>query len=223
MSEARSRVIAPRRRRNCASVSAGAGGMMRTSSPCDQNRTFRLEDLMTVREPLLRFCRMSPAITANGVISIRSRLTRFFPGPFAFNTLRCQRNARWHEMGSTCSYACEMRHLSGRNSSATMNKMKNLLLLAAAAMLVATAAPAQEFHNEPSLFIQAKLAASDGHFDEALSLMDKVIAADPNDAVLLFERASMLLDAGKMDKGEAELRKVVTLKPDFYDAQRLLG
>lgn len=126
-------------------------------------------------------------------------------------------------MGSTSSYASEMRHLSGRLSSATMDKMKNLLLLAAAAVLVATAAPAQEFHNEPSLFIQAKLAASDGHFDEALSLMDKVVASDPNDPVVLFERASMLLDAGKMDKGEAELRKVVTLKPDFYDAQRLLG
>ena len=126
-------------------------------------------------------------------------------------------------MGSTCSYACEMRHLSGRNSSATMIKMKNLLLLAAAAMLVASAAAAQEFHNEPSLFIEAKLAASDGHFDEALSLMDKVVASSPNDPVLLFERASMLIDAGKMDKGEAELRKVVSLKPDFYDAQRLLG
>src|ERR1043165_564664 len=98
-------------------------------------------------------------------------------------------------MGSIRSYACEMRHLSGRTSSATMNKMKNLLLLAAAAMLVASAAPAQEFHNEPSLFIEAKLAASDGHFDEALSLMDKVVAATPNDPTLLFERASMLIDA----------------------------
>jgi len=126
-------------------------------------------------------------------------------------------------MGSTSSYACEMRHLSGRNSSATMIKMKNLLLLAAAAMLVASAAPAQEFHNEPSLFIEAKLAASEGHFDEALSMMDKVVASSPNDPVVLFERASMLIDAGKMDKGEAELRKVVSIKPDFYDAQRLLG
>src|ERR1051326_5884510 len=130
---------------------------------------------------------------------------------------------RWHEMGSTSSYASEEPHVFGRNSSATMIKMKNLLLLAAAAMLVASAAAAQEFHNEPSLCVEAKRAASDGHFDEALSLMDKVVAANPNDPVVLFERASMLVDAGKMDKGEAELRKVVSIKPDFYDAQRLLG
>ncbi len=128
-------------------------------------------------------------------------------------------------MGSIRRYACEMRHLSGRSSSATMNKMKNLLLLAmaGAAMLAASAATAQEFHNEPSLFIAAKLAASDGHFDEALALMDKVVASNPNDPVVLFELSSMLIDAGKMEKGETELRKVVTLKPDFYDAQRLLG
>jgi len=104
-----------------------------------------------------------------------------------------------------------------------MGKMKNLLLLTTAALLFASAAPAQEFRNEPSLFIEAKLAASEGRFDEALTLIDKVIAADPNDPVVLFERASMLLDAGKLDKGEAELRKVVALKADFYDAQRLLG
>jgi putative PEP-CTERM system TPR-repeat lipoprotein len=104
-----------------------------------------------------------------------------------------------------------------------MGKMKNLLLLTAGALLMAGAAPAQEFRTEPSQFMEAKLAASEGHFDQALSLIDKVIATNPGDPVLLFERASMLLDAGKVDRGETELRKVVTLKPDFYDAQRLLG
>ena len=126
-------------------------------------------------------------------------------------------------MGSARSYVTEMRQLFGRESSARMSKMKNLLLLSAAALLVASAVPAQEFRNEPSLFMQAKLAASEGHFDDALSLIDKVIAAEPGDPVLLFERASILVDAGKIDRAEADLRKVVAIKPDFYDAQRLLG
>jgi tetratricopeptide (TPR) repeat protein len=41
--------------------------------------------------------------------------------------------------------------------------------------------------------------------------------------VLLYERAMILVDASRIDKAEAELRKVVTIKPDFYDAQRILG
>ena len=94
-----------------------------------------------------------------------------------------------------------------------MGKMKNLLLLTAGALLIAGAAPAQEFRTEPSQFIEAKLAASEGHFDQALSLIDKVIATDPNDPVLLFERASMLLDAGKADRGEASEKAVAVGLP----------
>jgi predicted Zn-dependent protease len=104
-----------------------------------------------------------------------------------------------------------------------MTKMKKLLCLAAVALAISTAATAQDFRNEPYEFIQAKLAASEGRFDEALSLIDKVIATSPSDPVLLFERASMLIDAGKADRAEAELRKTIAIKPDFYDAQRLLG
>ena len=109
----------------------------------------------------------------------------------------------------------------------TMNKLFGVL---AAAVLLATTAGAQQspqtadsFPAEPYEFILAKIAANDGHYDEALSLIDKVIARAPDNAVLVYERAMILVDAGHLDRAEADLRKAVELKPDFYDAQRVLG
>jgi len=72
-------------------------------------------------------------------------------------------------------------------------------------------------------FIQAKLAAADGRFDEALAKVDKLVAKSPDDVVLLYERAMILIDASRIDDAEAALRKVAAAKPDFYDAQRMLG
>ncbi len=97
------------------------------------------------------------------------------------------------------------------------------MLIAAAALLVATAAAAQEPASDPYDFLQAKLAAADGKYDQALALLDKVMARSPNDPTLQYEHATILIDAGRVDRAEAELRKVVVEKPDFYDAQRLLG
>lgn len=89
--------------------------------------------------------------------------------------------------------------------------------------LVAQEQPQPQFPNEPYEFILAKLAASDGRYDEALSRMDRVIEKNPGNPVLLFERAMMFIDAGRIDKAETELRNVVKTNPDFYDAQKLLG
>ncbi|HEY6843663.1 MAG TPA: tetratricopeptide repeat protein, partial [Thermoanaerobaculia bacterium] len=46
---------------------------------------------------------------------------------------------------------------------------------------------------------------------------------NPNDPLLQFERAMILIDASRLDAAEADLRKVVAARPDFYDAQRVLG
>ena len=102
-------------------------------------------------------------------------------------------------------------------------KMMKRLMMAALLLLLAAAASAEEFPAEPYEFMLAKIAASEAHFDEALSLLDKVIAKNPNNAVLLFERASVLIDANRLDQAESELRKVVATNPDLYDAQRVLG
>jgi predicted Zn-dependent protease len=103
-----------------------------------------------------------------------------------------------------------------------MNTMRTLF---GALVLVAWAATAgaQEFPQEPYDFLTAKLAAEDGRYDEALSLLDKVIQKSPDNPVLLFERAMVLIDASRVDRAETELRHVAEISPDFYDAQRVLG
>ncbi|HKO03093.1 MAG TPA: tetratricopeptide repeat protein [Thermoanaerobaculia bacterium] len=103
--------------------------------------------------------------------------------------------------------------------------MKMMLALVAAAVSFAAPiqAQVQEFPSEPYDFIVAKLAAEDQRYDEALTLIDKVIAKNPNDLVLRYERAMILVDAGRVEGAEKELRSVTTKYPDFYDAQRILG
>ena len=96
-------------------------------------------------------------------------------------------------------------------------------LLVIAALMFAGAAAAQETGEDPYEFILAKLAAADGRYDEALTRIDKVSAHNPGNPTLKFERAMILIDASRIDAAEQELREVVALKPDFYDAQRVLG
>ena len=104
-----------------------------------------------------------------------------------------------------------------------MQAMKKFLLLLGVAAIFSTTATAQEFPDDPYEFILAKLAAQDSRYDEALSRIDKVVARNPENAVLQFERAMILIDASRLDAAETALRKVTTLRPEFYDAQRVLG
>jgi tetratricopeptide (TPR) repeat protein len=105
----------------------------------------------------------------------------------------------------------------------TMRLMKKCAFLLLALLAFSVAAGAQETADDPYEFILAKLAADDGRFDEALTRIDKIVAKNPQNAVVLYERALILIDASKVDTAEAELRKVVVLQPNFYDAERVLG
>jgi predicted Zn-dependent protease len=100
---------------------------------------------------------------------------------------------------------------------------KYLLSLLLAVFALTTAAAAQEFPAELHEFLLAKLAAEEGRYDEALNRLDKVIAKNPADEVLLYERAMILLDAGRIERAETELRAVVQKSPEFYDGNRVLG
>lgn len=84
-------------------------------------------------------------------------------------------------------------------------------------------AAAPDEANAAHDFIMARLAANDGEFDRALQLIDRVVRKDPDDPIVLFERASILVDAQKFSRGEAELRRITQKYPEFYDANRLLG
>src|SRR3954447_3722887 len=105
----------------------------------------------------------------------------------------------------------------------TMRLITKCALLLLALLSFTVAAGAQETGDDPYEFILAKLAANEGRFDEAISRIDKIVAKNPANAVILYERAMILIDASKIDLAEAALRKVVTLQPNFYDAERVLG
>lgn len=100
--------------------------------------------------------------------------------------------------------------------------MKCALVLLAVVSFPASAG-AQEFPNETYEFLMAKLAADEGRYDEAVNRIDRVIAKSPDEPVLRYERAMMLIDGGKVDKAENELRSLLVKHPDFYDANRVLG
>ncbi len=104
-----------------------------------------------------------------------------------------------------------------------MPSMKKFLLLLAATLVFSATAHAQESSEDPYEFILAKLAAQDARYDEAISRIDKIVARNPGNSVLQFERAMILIDASRPDAAEAALRAVTTSRPDFYDAQRVLG
>jgi predicted Zn-dependent protease len=101
-----------------------------------------------------------------------------------------------------------------------MSMLKRLMVLL---VLVALPLTGQTFSSAPHNFIMARMAADEGDYDRALKLLDQVLETNPNDPVVLFERASTLLDARNFDRAENELRKLVAVNPEFYDAQRLLG
>ena len=104
-----------------------------------------------------------------------------------------------------------------------MKLMKILAFLLVAALPFTLPLSAQESFSGPYEFMLAKAAAEQGRFDEALSRLDKVIAKEPGNPVLLFERAMVLIDSGRNDRAESELRALTAAHPDFYDAQRVFG
>ncbi|HSP13414.1 MAG TPA: tetratricopeptide repeat protein [Thermoanaerobaculia bacterium] len=101
--------------------------------------------------------------------------------------------------------------------------MKTPALIFLVALAFAPNAAPQDTPSGPYDFVMAKLAAEEGRYDEALTRMDRVIEKEPSNPVLLFERAMMLVDSGRADRAEAELKKLVEAHPEFYDAQRALG
>jgi tetratricopeptide (TPR) repeat protein len=102
-------------------------------------------------------------------------------------------------------------------------KPMSRLILALLMFATVNVTTAQEFPSEPYDFVLAKLAADEGRYDEALSRIDRVLDKSPSDPVLLFERAMILIDSGRIERAESELRRLVAIQPEFYDAQRILG
>src|SRR4051794_32554220 len=130
---------------------------------------------MIVSEPVLRCCRISPTITAKGVISIRSRLT---PLPYVLSLLLAQCGMKRAPIERVSQY---VRHIENFQNAAsanavpccrvmTMRLMMKFVFVLLALSAFSISAVAQEPAADDSYeFILAKLAADEGRFDDALS------------------------------------------------------
>lgn len=106
----------------------------------------------------------------------------------------------------------------------TMTKtIRTTVLALMTAGVVSLPLQAQEYSAEPAKFLEAALAATDGEHRRALQLLDEILDKDPDDVVVLYERATVLAESGRADRAESELRALVTRHPDFYDAQKFLA
>lgn len=103
-----------------------------------------------------------------------------------------------------------------------MMNAKALLIAAAMCGFVLPAA-AQTYPPDPQQFLLARFAAESGDWSRALEILDGIQKRNPRDPVVRFERASVLVDSGDVERGVSELEAITAQYPDFYDAQRLLG
>ena len=76
-----------------------------------------------------------------------------------------------------------------------------------------TAAPAAATEDPDQLFHRAVFASNLGKYDEAMSLLEKALAARPNDASIFYARASVRGLQGNVDGAAGELRRAVALDP----------
>jgi tetratricopeptide (TPR) repeat protein len=113
--------------------------------------------------------------------------------------------------------------MSWQLSEYDMKKPMKSLLVLLAVLSFGAAAGAQEAATDPHEFLLAKLASDEGRYDEAIAHIDRVISRNPGNPTLRYERAMMLIDAGRIERAESELREVLLAAPDFYDANRVLG
>ena len=102
-------------------------------------------------------------------------------------------------------------------------KMKMMLALVAAAVSFAAPiqAQVQEFPSEPYDFIVAKLAAEDQRYDEALTLIDKVIAKNPVHYGATYQLAKTLDLMGQRDQATPLWRKVLAMATQYRDANTI--
>lgn len=70
---------------------------------------------------------------------------------------------------------------------------------------------------------EAQLLRDAGRDEEALALLDQVIAQQPNQSEALYDAALLAEKLGRMDVVESNLRRVIELRPDSAHAYNALG
>lgn len=101
--------------------------------------------------------------------------------------------------------------------------MRTRTILFVAALLCAGALAADSLAEGRKAFLRARVAVSDGRYQEALALYRRVLEHFPEDAVVRLEYAELLKDLNVLDESSAQAREAVRLDPKLPEARRLLG
>jgi tetratricopeptide (TPR) repeat protein len=97
----------------------------------------------------------------------------------------------------------------------------SLLLCLLAAVAFARAAAASE--ESQALGARAAIEMNAGHGDRALELLDRAVAADPNDPDVRYQRGAARAKLGNTSGAIEDLRAALANRPDFPEAQLELG
>ncbi len=105
--------------------------------------------------------------------------------------------------------------------------MRSIITVASFIILLATLALAQTTADTRQIAAQAfengQNAQERGDFATAVRFYTEAIKAEPAVFQIYYQRATALLQLGRPDESEADLKKVIELKPDFARAYRVLG
>lgn len=67
--------------------------------------------------------------------------------------------------------------------------------------------------DAPARYHRAVVMMNEGHIDEAIGLLGKLLATQPEDASALYARASALALQGRLEQAVTDLRKAVSIEP----------
>ena len=85
------------------------------------------------------------------------------------------------------------------------------------------AGPAAPVDKETLLLAESQMLVSAGRLEEAYQLLDKALAADPDNAALLYESAMLGERTHRAKESETRLRRFVVLKPEDPQGWNALG
>ncbi|MFN7834895.1 MAG: tetratricopeptide repeat protein [Burkholderiaceae bacterium] len=94
---------------------------------------------------------------------------------------------------------------------------------AAADFLLQQAKPADELERTQLTLGKAALLREQGKYDAALVLLSAAVISQPDQPDMLYERAMIAEKLDRMDQAEADLRRVIELRPDSAHAYNALG
>ena len=145
---------------------------------------------------------------------------RYYLGQIAENTQRPEEAIKWY--GAVMSGE---QYLQSRLRIATLQAQLGRLDESRGTLQQAASAQANLSQNDRVVLLiaEAQLLSDAGKVDAAMDLLERKLAAQPDNPELLYESAMMSEKLNRYDILERNLRKLIQLKPDHAHAYNALG